>query len=202
MNSLPDSTNPLTADSSNPFEVSPLFQGAKVQGQQKVPPSSWFFVSGNLLICGPTVVLPALCAINLSEKMLEPNRVWVNYPSMKFVFTMRTCNVVYFLSKPARVRRSICRMLCILAFIAGIALLPTATISASQMASLLMAVTGLSLILLSILVLSLQSPRLRLIRYEAPGIYYIKGFCKRFLDKLHEHSLANSRPASLSSSGK
>lgn len=197
MNSLPDSTKPSNTDSSNPFEVSSLFQGANVQEQQKVPPSSWFFVSGNLLICGPAVVLPSLCAINLSEETLEPTRVWVNYPTMKFVITMRTCNVLYFLSRPARVRRSICRTLCILSFIAGIAFLPTATIPASQMVSSLMAVTGLSLIPLSILVLSFQRPRLRLIRYEAPGIYYIKGFSKRFLDKLDDHALANSHPTSL-----
>ncbi len=192
MTDATDPANSTSTNSDNPFAVSSLFQGGHVLGRQDVPPPSWFRVLGKLLICGPVVVLPAICAITLSEENLEPTRVLVNYPSLKIVITMRSCDVIYFRSRAVKIRRWITGTLCAFGFIGGIALLFFAAMPMDARVSALIACIGLLLILISILVLSFQSPRLRLVRYEAPGMHYIKGFSKRFLARLADHPLANS----------
>lgn len=182
----------MTTDSDNPFAVSSLFQGSLSKDLVLAPPPSWFRVEGDTLVCGPQVVLPAICVHGSSDDDVHPSRADVVYPSLKIVLVARQCEVIYFRSRRIRLRWIIRSVICSLAFITGIGLLFVAGGTMDPDAAGIMAIVGLMMIACSIFVLALRHPRLRLARYEPPGIYYVKGFSKEFLTRLAAHPNASA----------
>lgn len=182
----------MTTNSDNPFAVSSLFQGSRSKDLVLAPPPSWFRVEGDTLICGPQVVLPAICVHGPSNDDVHHARANVVYPSLKIVLVARQCDVIYFQSRRLRLRWIIRSVMFALAFITGIGLLfvPGGTMDPNVAG--IMAIVGLVMIASSIFVLALRHPRLRLARYEPPGIYYVKGFSKEFLTRLAAHPNASA----------
>ena len=192
---MTDATDPANAkatNSDNPFAVSSLFQGSLSKDLVLAPPPSWFRVEGDMLICGPQVVLPAICVHGPSNDELHHARANVVYPSLKIVLVARHCDVIYFQSRRLRLRWIIRSVICSLAFITGIGLLFVAGNTMNPNVAGIMAIVGLVMITSSIFVLALRHPRLRLARYEPPGIYYVKGFSKEFLTRLAAHPNASA----------
>jgi hypothetical protein len=192
---MTDATDPAiskSTDSDNPFAVSSLFQGSLSKDLVLAPPPSWFRVEGDTLVCGPQVVLPAMCVHGPSDDDVQFARANVVYPSLKIVLVARQCDVIYFQSRRLRLRWVIRSVICSIAFITGIGLLFVAGGTMDPDAAGIMAIVGLMMIASSIFVLALRHPRLRLARYEPPGIYYVKGFSKEFLTRLAAHPNASA----------
>ena len=185
-----DSTKHTSENESNPFAVSSLFQGSLTRDQQVAPPPSWFRVDGNTLLCGPRVVLPAICVHELTDVDLGLRRVQVVYPSLKIVLVARMCDVSYFQTR-AWLRWWIRSLLCGGAFVGGIALLFVAASPVNPSTARVMAISGLLMIVGSIVALSLRRPGLWLARYEPPGIYHVRGFSIEFLAALAAHPNAS-----------
>ncbi len=177
----------MTTNSDNPFAVSALFQGSLSKDLVLAPPPSWFRVEADTLVCGPQVVLPAMCVYGPSDDDVRPARVKVVYPSLRIVLVAQQCDLIYFESPRNRPLWTIRSMICTFAVISGIGLMAIAGGTMDPPIANTMIIVGMVIIASSIFVLGLPNPHLRLSRYEHPGIYYVKGFSKEFLTRLAAH---------------
>lgn len=190
---MTDATEPANAkamDSNNPFAVSSLFQKTLSEDHLVTPPPSWFRVEGNLLVCGPQVVLPAICIHWLLDEDLKPVRVRVGYSFMKLVVEARFCEITFFESRRIRKGRLLLRWMGSIMLIVGtILFFPPSMVGMpvglAKMASILCFLVGF-------FGLRFDRRPFTITRYEPHGMYYVKGFPKHFLKHIASNQSASS----------
>jgi hypothetical protein len=192
---MTDATDPAiskSTDSDNPFAVSSLFQKTLSEDLLVAPPPSWFRVEGNLLVCGPQVVLPAICIHWLLDEDLKPVRVRVGYSFMKLVVEARFCEITFFESRRIRKGRLLLRWMGSIMFIAGtiLFLLPVSAVVGMPVGLAKMA--SIPCFLVSVFGLRFDRTPFTLSRYEPHGVYYVKGFPKHFLKHIASNQSAST----------
>ena len=192
---MTDATEPANAkptDSDNPFAVSSLFQKTLSADHLVAPPPSWFRVEGNLLVCGPQVVLPAICIHWLLDEDLQPVRVRVGYSFMKLVAETRFCEITFFESRRIRKGRLLLRWMGSIMLIVGTILFFLPVSSVVGMPVGLPKMVSMLCFLVSAFGFLFDRPPFSITRYEPHGMYYVKGFPKHFLEHIASNQSTNS----------
>ena len=168
----------------NPFEVSKLCSGTALAESPFTNPGM-FRVEGDVLVCGHPVVLPRICARGLTSDNLVAKDAMVQFASFRPVLVQRRCWVTYFVSQ-SYTRRGLVVFAVSIGVIAAVFLL-IATFFQSRVSGPTGVHIGLLLIAAAVLWWKRGPIRLKLVSYEAPGIYRIRGFSQNYLDTISRH---------------
>ncbi len=166
----------------NPFEVSRVL-GDNLIFQKPYASPYDFDLEGSLVVCGSHLILPPICVYTgVTEDLVEIQRHTV-FPSMKLVINQRSCNVITYVTRSERYRRAkfmlIFGTICVL----GFAMIMAPILLRWRQLAILLPV-GIVATALSVLLLNRWNMPLQLVRYKAPGIYWVRGFSKAFLAQL------------------
>ncbi len=169
----------------NPYAVSPEFSGAADASFDGTSPTQ-FQVSGDLLICGSKVILPPVCVVTGDSHDLVTVSQQTQFPSFKIVVIQRSCHVVYWLSRRIQKRRRLLATIFATLIGLGIAEVFVGSQLNSQRSGLIgfLGITGWAAILVGMICLAATTHTLKLVRYEAPNTYWVRGFNKGFLSKV------------------
>ena len=175
--------------SENPFEVSRVLGDTAIFQKAYASPYD-FDLEGNLIVCGSHLILPPICVhTGATEDLVEVQRHTV-FPSMRLVVVQRFCYVVMFMARSEQARRrKIASVLGVITAI-GFALLMAAILLKRRQTAILFPI-GLLIAGLSLLVLNRHNLPLKLVRYQAPGMYWVRGFPKAFLAQLAMSKLSD-----------
>ncbi len=178
----------------NPFEVSELCQG-KASPVISVIDPRWFRVDGDMLVCGPKVVLPKICCQTGAEENLVDRAAIPQYPSLKFVMVARQCNVQYSISRQVARRSNLLTAAAVICLIGGVfTIVFGAPTRPGDTAGI---VIGFVMIVVALVVLMIRTPRLTLMQYKDSGHFFVKGFSGDFLQRLSEIGTNGYSPAKL-----
>lgn len=180
----------------NPFEVS------QVLGDNAIPQAPYaspydFDLEGNLIVCGSHLILPPICVhTGVTEDLVEIQRHTV-FPSMKLVINQRSCYVISYVTRSEQSRRErIATMFGVITTI-GFMLMVAAWLLKQRQTAILFPI-GLVIAGVSLLLLHRHNLTLTLVRYKAPGLYWVRGFSKAFLAQLAMYKLnAVGQPSQL-----
>jgi hypothetical protein len=174
-------------NSENPFEVSRVLGGTTIYQKTYASPYD-FDLEGNLIVCGSHLILPPICVhTGATEDLVEIQKHTV-FPSMKLVVVQKFCYVIMFMARSEKVRREkIASALSVITTI-GVALLVAALLFKGRWMAILFP-TGLLIASLSLVLLNRHNLPLKLVRYRAPGVYWVRGFSKSFLAQLAREKL-------------
>jgi hypothetical protein len=173
--------------SENPFEVSRVLSDT-VNFQKAYASPYDFDLEVNLIVCGSHLILPPICVYTgATEDLVEIQRHTV-FSSMRLVVVQRVCYVVTFMARSEQARRR--KVVTVLGVITAIgsALLIAAFLLKGRQTAILFPI-GLLIVGLSLLLLNHHNLPLKLMRYRAPGIYWVGGFSKAFLARLAIYKL-------------
>ena len=165
----------------NPFAVAESCTGT--QAELSVAGSQGFRVDGDLLVCGQSVKLPMICLYTGATENLIPVLQFPQYPSMKLVLRQRTCRLTYYVDRVGNRRRNFIRMACVVAGLLGGVV---AGIGMTRTTGLLF-LAGVVMIMLVSILFSRLRPPLRLVRFQAPGMYWIGGFPHPYLQRVAKY---------------
>ena len=165
----------------NPFAVAESCTGARAAAS--LATVNDFRVDGDLLVCGRSVRLPAICLYTGATEDLIAVTQNSQYPSMKLVLHQRTCRLTYHVTRSGNRSRDLTRIACVIAgllggVVAGIGM---------TMTTGLFFLTGVFIIALASIVFSRLRPPLRLVQFRAPDMFWIRGFPLPYLQRLASH---------------
>ena len=166
----------------NPFEVS------QVLGDNAIPQTPYatpydFDLEGNMIACGSHLILPPICVhTGVTEDLVEIQRHTV-FPSMKLVINQRSCYVITYVTRSERYRRAKIMLIFGMIGVIGFAMIMAPILLRWRQLAILCPV-GLVVTGFSVLLLNRWNMPLQLVRYKAPGIYWVRGFSKAFLAQL------------------
>ncbi len=178
----------MLSNDKNPYEV--LNVDISPPGGE-IAVQNWYAVEGDRLVCGPAVQLPPICICTGTTEDLELCPVQAQFGSFRLVIIQRTCSIEYFVSRKEHKRRGRISLLLLCGFLlSGLMILAGIVLE-----SLLVVILSLFLVIIAFVMLitfSLtQSVSLKITRYEAPGVFRIKGFPKPFLALLATHNISD-----------
>jgi hypothetical protein len=142
-----------------------------------------FYVDGNLLVCGQSVKLPMICLYTGATEDLIVVSQNSQYPSMKLVLYQRTCRLIYFVDRTENRRRNFIRIVCIISGLLG----GVVTGIGMAMTTGFFFLTGAFIIAFAAIVFSRLRPPLQLVKFQAPDMFWIRGFPLYYLQRLAEH---------------
>jgi hypothetical protein len=173
--------------SDNPFEVSRVLGDNSPSANPYASPYD-FDLEGNLIVCGSHLILPPICVhTGETQDLVEIQRHTV-FPSMRLVVNQRSCYVITYMTRSEQSRRE--RTAFIYRVITTIgSLLMVAALLLRQKQTAVLFPAGLVICGLSLLLLHRHNLPLQLVRYNAPGIYRVRGFSKAFLAHLAIYKL-------------
>lgn len=173
--------------SDNPLEVSRVLGDTAIFQKAYASPYD-FDLEGHLIVCGSHLILPPICVYTgATEDLVEIQRHTV-FPSMRLVVVQKFCYVVMFIARSEQARRAkIASFLGVITVI-GIALLIVALLLKERETAILFPI-GLLIASLSLVLSNRNNLPLKLVRYRAPGIYWVRGFSKAFLAQLAMNKL-------------
>lgn len=175
------------AESENPFAVSTLFCDNAVLHTPYASPFD-FDLENNLVVCGPRLILPAICVhTGATDDLMQVNKQ-TEFPSMKLVLTQRSCSVTMSVARSEKMRRTRMALIIGLIGVSGFAMAFSPVLFQERRLALLFPI-GIFIACLSLFFLNRWSMPLQLVRYKEPGIYWIRGFSKSFLEQLSMHRL-------------
>ncbi|MEZ6060354.1 MAG: hypothetical protein R3C19_08340 [Planctomycetaceae bacterium] len=169
-------------DSENPYLVSSECAGDVAELPDFSEPTE-FMIVGDLLVCGPELDLPAVCVMTGATESLAS--VWeaTQLPSFKVTVIPRQCHVRYYLSEGLSRRRSRYVWLLCATLLLALTMLAGAHLRLTTLNPIFMAVMMI-LVVASLILLHRSSVSLQVIRFEAPGRYWIRGFPPEYLQRI------------------
>jgi len=179
--SLLDSVVRFSVIDENPFAVAESCTGA--QAAASPVELDRFRVDGDRLVCGRSVRLPMICVYTGAMEDLIAVSQNSQYPSMKLVLRQRTCRLTYFVDRTENRRRDLTRIVCVIAGLLGGVF---AGIGMTMTAGWLF-LAGIFIIALTSIVFSRLRPPLRLVKFRAPDMFWIRGFPLSYLQRLADH---------------
>lgn len=171
----------------NPFEVPESCKGSGLPFRVVID-QSWYRVDGSILVCGSSVMLPRICFLTGTEVDLVARTSVALYPSLKIVLLSRQCTVHHWVSRSLARRLLFRWSAAIGSVILGAIAVIFGAPSAQNGTGGLIPVLGLLLIVAGLTLLMRPKPYLKLMRYEKPGHFFVRGFSQDFLDRLSKIS--------------
>lgn len=168
--------------SENPFEVSTLFRDSAIP--RKPYESRYDFdLEDNLIVCGSNLNLPPICVYTGVTDDIVPFQKQTMFPSMKLVIVQRSVSVLMFAARSELARRGRRSLILGVTGFAGFALAIGTLLMQEARLAILFPI-GVFIACVSLFLFNRQSMPLQLVRYKAPGIYWVRGFSKAFLAQL------------------
>ena len=184
-------------DEENPYAVPESVSGfAPPVAVAGLPPDR-FYVDGNLIMCGKSVVLPPICIITGETEdvvLIKKTVTWVSkwiYITLLagvlillivYLILRKECKTSYYLSWRLRNRQRWMTFGAFVGFFVGFGLIITGVVN-SQVPEILVPL-GLISLIASLVLLFLGKPPLKAVRQENGVKFWLKGFKQPFFDKL------------------
>ena len=182
--------------SENPFEVS-AFYGDNAHPQQPFESLYDFDVDGRLIVCGALLVLPRICVYTGVTEDLVAQQKRTEFPSMKLVVVQRSCSITMYVAHTVKARRAKWSLIWGAVGAIGFTAAMT-TLLVRDWQFIILFPVGIAAACVSLFLISRWNLPLQLVRYKAPGHYWVKGFPAAFLSRLamdklsrNEHSPQN-----------
>lgn len=179
--------------SENPFEVS-AFYGDNAVPQEPYSSPYDFDLEGNLIICGSHLILPSICVYTGATEDLVAQQKQTEFPSMKLVVVQRSCSITMYVANTEKARRAKWSLIWGAVGVIGFTAAMTTLLARDRQYAILFPV-GIAIACLSLFLLSRWNLPLQLVRYKAPGHYWVKGFPTAFLLRLAMDKLSRNPPA-------
>ena len=173
--------------SENPFEVSKLYSDIAIPRKPYDSPYD-FDLEDNLIVCGSSLNLPPICVYTGVMDDIVGFQKHTIFPSMKLVIVQRSCSVVMFVARSELARRRRRALIPGITGLAGFAL-AIGTLLLQEVRLMILFPIGVFIACVSLFLFNRQSMPLQLVRYKAPGIYWVRGFPKSFLAQLAKYKL-------------
>jgi hypothetical protein len=165
----------------NPFAVAESCTGA--QAAASLATVNDFRVDGDLLVCGRSVSLPEICLYTGATEDLIAVTQNSQYPSMKLVLHQRTCGPTYYVTRSENRSRNLTRIVCVIVGLFGGVVAGIGMTKATGLFFL----TGVFIVAVASIVFSRLRPPLRLVKFQAPDMFWIRGFPLSYLQRLVDH---------------
>ncbi|MEQ9407092.1 MAG: hypothetical protein RIK87_05175 [Fuerstiella sp.] len=166
----------------NPFAVSETCSGQVAVAVDGSDPHA-FRVVGDLLVCGPSVILPPVCLETGETEDLVSVSQQTQFHSFRLVIRQRNCHVVYWLARHVQRRKRLRKASGILVQLLGIGLV-VAGIAGLEAARGITLLAGIIVVAVATFVASRSAPTLYLQQYARPDTYWIRGFPKDYLARI------------------
>lgn len=176
--------------SENPFEVSSLY------GDNSIPQALYsspyeFDLDGNRIICGAHLILPSICIYTGATEDLVAQQKQTEFPSMKLVVVQRSCSITMYVANAEKARRTKRSLIWGAVGLFGFATAMAAILVRDPQFAILFPI-GIAASCVSLFLLNRWSLPLQLVRYKAPGHYWVKGFPTKFLALLAMDKLSRN----------
>lgn len=178
----------MSSNDENPYEVLEIDRAVPT-GFATSP--NWYTVEDGLLVCAEAVTLPNICVYTGSTEDLLERTCVAHYPSFRLVLFQRTCIITYFVLRKEQRRWVRIWGITIVGMIGGVLLIFSGLVALSGLTSLFGLVVTVLSIVVGLIFGAFQSVNPRIARYEAPGIFRIRGFPKLFLATLASQLIMN-----------
>jgi hypothetical protein len=181
----------------NPFAVSPEYASYAPGGDALgAPGSQQFYVDGNLIMCGPVVVLPEICVRTGETSDLVPMRktlTWVPgwiyvtilisllITLILYLILRKQCHATYFVSRSVRSRLRWRIFLGVLLFVGGFVTMIAG--GANNMPEIGLPV-GIVMLITGLVLMVLGSAPITVQRQSNGRQFWLKGFKPEFFDQL------------------
>lgn len=194
---MDDSTSDKQPDLiENPFAVSALDRTVDSLDFAHAGDPTQFTIQNGLVQCGPLLHLPPICLFSGSTEDLIPVTVRSNRPSMKLVLYDQTCLITYYQTRAIRQRmraKTRTRLLLMPIFVTAIIYFPENWVGNGWLNGLFFGFLIVATIGLLIRIMAGNSPRLILVKYRNPDLYWLKGFTTEQLTWFVEAGQTNSK---------
>lgn len=171
----------------NPFEVPQSCSGA-LPAATALPTSYRYHVDGDLLACDRRVTLPRICIYTGATEDLVAVTRKTEFPSMTLVLSEHSADVTFFVASSEHARRSRIRGQCVAAGVSGAVMIFLLLLgevwSLTPQVRGMLSLVGIVVVFLSVLGFRQQNQTLKLKRYVAPGVYWVRGFPLPYLKRI------------------